>query len=65
MKKVILLVLTTLLFSCNEEPINQQTFSFEAAAGIWIPYESIYADGSVFNGAFTVGIFGAYSESFN
>ncbi len=65
MKSSILIFLVVCFFSCQENPIIPQPFSFEAAAGIWVPFEMINADGTIITGSFIANSFlGVYAESF-
>jgi hypothetical protein len=64
MKITIFLILGISFYSCSDGNIQPQEFSFENAFGVWIPYEKIYSNGALDSGPFVIGLFGAYSESF-
>jgi hypothetical protein len=58
-------VVVTCFSSCKKD--NQETvpaFTYEQAAGIWVPYEKIDEFGTTHSGPFTANsLFGSYSES--
>jgi hypothetical protein len=64
MKPIVLLViLFSLVTSCTERHVGPQ-FEFKEYAGIWVPYEIIYEDGTNETGPFSARtIFGVYAES--
>jgi hypothetical protein len=50
--------------SCKKDSHEITPFDYERAAGIWVPYEITYQDGTVDSGPFTASsIFGVYAES--
>jgi hypothetical protein len=62
--KTIILFFTIIIFFGCDEGTTLYNFNFKQAAGIWVPYEIIYEDGTVETGSLLGhDIFGAYSES--
>jgi hypothetical protein len=50
--------------SCKKNRPESITFDYEKAAGIWVPYQIVYENGSIENGPFTFSnVFGVYAES--
>jgi hypothetical protein len=57
-------VLISSFQSCKKNRPESITFDYEKAAGIWVPYQIVYENGSIENGPFVASsIFGAYAES--
>ena len=64
MKRVILLILGISFCACNDGNVQPEPFNFEKAAGLWVLDEILFNDGTIESEPSSIGIFGAYSESF-
>jgi hypothetical protein len=63
--KIMILICGLVIVGCKDSTIAPQEFSFEGAAGIWVPFELIHNDGAIQSGSFNANsFFGVYAESF-
>jgi hypothetical protein len=57
-------VVISFLGSCKKDSNEVLPFDYEQGAGIWVPYEIAYQDGTIDSGSFAASsIFGVYAES--
>lgn len=64
MKKSLILLTIPLLLTCSDNESNNNGLDSKEIAGIWVPFEISYSDGTIHNGPFTSSsIFGVYAES--
>lgn len=60
--RTIFFIAVFLISACSEESVR--SIDFTNYAGIWVPYEIRYADGTIHEGQFSnKSIFGVYAES--